>query len=384
MAEPFKNRLNATVVAQMAADLTAAAASVRQAFDAEAFLKTTLAELDTLELMDRVRLVARGLAASLPADFDAAVRVCLGALCPPSDPAAPEASTRVMGGVAGFAVLAVTRWVAEAGLDRPADALAALRAMTSRFSAEFDVRPYLLHHPAAAWPALAAWAEDADAHVRRLASEGTRAWLPWGMRVPALVDDPEPGLAILERLKDDPSEYVRRSVANHLNDVARKHPERARQVAKQWLVNASTERQALVRHGLRGLVRKGDSAALALLGFDSEATVTLVHLSLGAPTVRLGEKLPFTATVRHAGDAPLPAVVDYVLHRVLARGHGTKVFRVAKRKLAPATDEVFDTHHDFRPVTTRVDRPGTHRIELRVNGQVLGGVDFEVLPTLAP
>ncbi|MCB9524953.1 MAG: DNA alkylation repair protein [Myxococcales bacterium] len=374
MGEPFKEKLNAQAVAAMADAIREA----WPAFDAAGFQRDATTGLQDLELMDRVRHLAATLAAWLPSDFPHAVGILLRAMGPPADPAAPEASTRDAGGLSGFAMMAVTRFVAEQGGAHVDVAFDAFHAMTGRFSAEFDVRPFLAADPQRAWARLSAFARDPDPHVRRLASEGTRPFLPWGMRVPALVADPEPGLALLAGLKDDPSEYVRRSVANHLNDVARTHPARVCEVAAQWLVGATAERQKVVRHALRGLLRAADPGALRLLGFDPDVAVRVLDLAVPA-AARLGARMPFTFTVVHEGESGSPVILDYVLERPLARGkRGEKVFRIAQRNLAPGQRVDYATHHDFKAVTTRTDRPGDYGLTLRVNGRRAARASFTV------
>ena len=140
----------------------------------------------------------------------------------------------------------------------------AQHALTRRFSAEFSIRPFLVRDQARTLARLLEWTTDPDPHVRRLCSEGSRPRLPWGMRLTAFVQDPGPVLPILERLKDDPSLYVRRSVANHLGDIAKDHPERVFALCQAWLDGASNERKWLIRHALRHPAGKGHPTALAL------------------------------------------------------------------------------------------------------------------------
>ena len=236
MAEPFKNLLDAGAVERLAGHVRRADA----AFPARDFLADVAPGLAPLALMDRVRHVAAGLARHLPADFERAAATLVAALGPEAGEDGFEGEHP--DGVRGMPVLALTRFVADQGLDAFEPALAALNAMTRRFSAEFDVRPFLERHPAATWARLHTWAADPNPHVRRLCSEGTRARLPWGKRVAALLADPEPGLALVARLRDDASLYVRRSVANHLNDASKDHPDRVLALARAWLDGASADR----------------------------------------------------------------------------------------------------------------------------------------------
>jgi 3-methyladenine DNA glycosylase AlkC len=166
-----------------------------------------------------------------------------------------------------------------------------LGEMTKRFSAEFAVRPLIAADPARALPWLVTWAGDENPHVRRLASEGSRPRLPWGLRLKAFVADPGPLLPILSRLRDDLSEMVRRSVANSLNDIAKDHPDLVADVARDWLEDAPRERARLVRHAVRTLVKQGHPATLAALGYGAASVDGT--LTMATPTVAFGGALAF-------------------------------------------------------------------------------------------
>jgi 3-methyladenine DNA glycosylase AlkC len=94
--------------------------------------------------------------------------------------------------------------------------------------------------------------------VRRLVSEGTRPRLPWAPRLRAFMRDPRPVLELLEWLKDDPSLYVRRSVANNLNDIGKDHPDLLFATAERWMKDANENRHWIIRHALRSAVKRGD------------------------------------------------------------------------------------------------------------------------------
>lgn len=375
----MKTRLDAVRAQQVAATFAQTAELLGLPFDAAAFLAHATADLDTLELMDRVRLWATAFDRALPQNFDHALRLCEAALAPPCDPLAPKALDHVGDRVGGMAILAVTRWVPLRLPDDPARGLDALGRLTGRYTAEFDVRPYLKDHPAPTWAALTHFAQSADAHQRRLASEGSRPRLPWGLRVPALLADPEPGLALIEQLKDDESPYVRRSVANHLNDVGRDHPERALQCAAQWLQDAGEARRALVRHGLRGLARRGHPRALTLLGYGASPDLRVLSLSAAEPSqgrAQVGEKFFFCAEIENLAAAPIAARFDYQLHSRAQPQRRARVYHISTRQLAPGR-HTLRSHHAFRVVSGRRPAAGPYRLSLRVNGQALAQLDFE-------
>jgi 3-methyladenine DNA glycosylase AlkC len=240
-------------------------ALVHPGFDAPAFKELALTNIAPLGFMDRSAHIAAALKATLPAKFSQATEVLINTLTP------PNVHTERLG-LSVFFYLPHTRFVAEYGRDvlhnageDPFDA--AMRAqfeLTRRFTAEFSIRPFLIHDFERTLKQLTQWLDDPDPHVRRLCSEGTRARLPWGARIPQLIKDPTPTLPILEALKSDPSLYVRRSVANHVGDIAKDHPEIAFDLCDRWLSHADKDLKWVIRHAVRHPARQGNATAIAL------------------------------------------------------------------------------------------------------------------------
>lgn len=261
------------------------------------------------------------------------------------------------------------------------DALALLAALTPRLTSEFAIRRLLIADIDRSLRAALTWAESDDEHVRRLASEGTRPYLPWAVRVPELLGRSRDALPILERLRDDPADYVRKSVANHLNDIARHDPALVVEVARRWTNGADVPagRRWIVRRGLRTLVKKGDPEALALLGFPAvEVSVSAPELS--TDRVDVPGALGFSVEVRNDGDTAAPVVVDYVVHYRKANGTTSpKVFKLTTATLAPGESRRFARTHAFRPLSTRVHHAGEHAIQVQVNGRPSDTTSFEVV-----
>ena len=238
---------------------------VQPDFDAVAFRRSALAGLKPLGILDRGQHLAQALRAHLPENYGEAVGVLLRSLTP------PLAQTDDLG-LAVFFYLPHVSFVARYGLDPahnggrdPFEAsLQAQYELTRRFSAEFSMRPFLIRWPERTLARLLEWTRDPDPHVRRLCSEGARPRLPWARRIPAFVQDPRPVLPILEVLKDDADLYVRRSVANHVGDIAKDHPLLAFELCERWLDGASPQRKWLVRHAVRHPAKQGVKAALRL------------------------------------------------------------------------------------------------------------------------
>lgn len=256
------------------------------------------------------------------------------------------------------------------------DCLALLAALTPRLTGEFAVRRLLERDPDRALKAIHGWTASPDEHVRRLASEGTRPYLPWAVRVPALIRRPQATLPILDALYRDPSEYVRRSVANHLNDLARHAPGTVVDAAQRWLSAPDGNTGRLVRHGLRTLIKKGHPGALALLGF-TPVQVAVSGPRLDQDVLSLPGELTFTFEVANTGTEEVRLAVDYLVHyRKADGGQSAKVFKISTLALAPGESRSMSKRHAFRQMTTRVHYPGVHALELQINGAAQGRKEF--------
>jgi 3-methyladenine DNA glycosylase AlkC len=252
----------------------------------------------------------------------------------------------------------------------------ALKKLTSLFSAEFAVRPFLLQDTGRALGHLRGWLHDPDEHVRRLISEGTRPRLSWGCQLPMFRDDPGPVIELLTHLRDDPAEYVRRSVANNLNDIAKDHPATVVKVCRAWMKGASDQRRWIIRHGLRTLVKKGDKGALKVLGYTTEPKVE-VQLELSTKSLKIGSDLIIEVKLASTARRTQKLVVDYVVHHQRAGGKTTpKVFKLRSLDLGPDESVHLQKKHSFAPRTVRRYYPGKHTVELMVGGRSFGRRSF--------
>ena len=257
--------------------------------------------------------------------------------------------------------------------------LMAQKEMTKRFSSEFGIRHLILQDQDRAMAEITRWADDDNYHVRRLASEGTRPRLPWAMQLPAFIADPGPSLPILEKLKNDPTEYVRRSVANHLNDIAKDNADTTARVCAKWMENATPHRKKLIRHALRTLIKQGHPLALETLGFGA-AEIELSPLHIQTPVVQFGEALEFESVIRSTSDRKQQLAIDFIVHWRKANGEtAPKVFKLKTLTLAPGERISVCKRHPIRPITTRRYYPGLQAVELQVNGKACGRHDFELV-----
>lgn len=366
MAEPLKYLLNDTVPPRIAA-------MVRRAwrkFDTTAFLQQVEPGYESLELMARGQRIAQALQAHLPQDVPRALGVLVDSMDPPMgiDAAGePDAGDRPY---SAFLYLPHSIYIGTHGLPHFEAAMAAQHALTQRFTAEFSIRPYLRHHQGATLARLRDWAQDDNAHVRRLVSEGTRPRLPWAPRLPAFQTNPQLALPLLDALKDDPSSYVRRSVANHLGDIAKDHPDMAVGTARTWLQGAAAPREALVRHGLRFLVKRGDAGALDALGVGHAVALDVRAARVLPARARIGDKVRIEVELHNPTPQPQRVLADLKVHYVKAHG-GTapKVFKLQTLDIAPGATVAVGKTLSLQQMTTRIHYPGAHQVELVLNGR---------------
>ncbi len=346
---------------------------VHPQFDEEAFQQDCLNGLNKLELKQRIYHIIDAMHQFLPEDFNQTADLLLNIKMhwdygDANDP------------LRGFAAWAVTDYVAAHGLQHPEKSLQLLEYLTSLFSSEFAVRFFILNHYELSYQKLLKWAEHDDEHIRRLASEGCRPRLPWGMRLQQFCDEPKPLIAILEKLKSDNSEYVRRSVANNLNDISKDNPQVVLKLCKQWSKGASKETQWIIKHATRTLVKDGHPEVFALLGYSNKPKIKIDQLQVDKPKIKLGESIQFNFVLQSTAKTKQKIVIDYAIHHVKASGNtSAKVFKLKTLELTAGESITLIKVQSFKKITTRKYYSGKHKIELLVNGVSRGSVDFELL-----
>ncbi|HEU4544562.1 MAG TPA: DNA alkylation repair protein [Jiangellaceae bacterium] len=366
MATPLKNGFDADIPRRIAAMIEA----VHPPFPSVDFIAYSLDGYEDLELTPRARRIADALALHLPSEPADAITILVASLGP---------KVERLQGMEPFIYLPHVFYVAEHGLDCFEESLAAQYELTQRFTAEFSIRAFLDRYPDKTLARLKEWATDPSMHVRRLVSEGTRPRLPWAPRLRRFQDDPEPVIELLELLKDDPEEYVRRSVANNLNDIAKDHPDLVVEVCQRWFRAASEERRRMVTHGLRTLVKQGNPGALDVLGFGHDSRITVEKLAVTPDLARTGEKVVIEARVRNDTAHTSSVLVDFRVYFVKANGSRTaRVFKGSSFQLAPGEDHTLRKTVSLAQHTTRTHYPGRHRVEALLNGVVKADVWFAV------
>ncbi len=373
MAEPFKNMLNKNVITNIAKHLSKA----WPAFDSKGFIVMATDDLDSLELKQRSMRITESLNHYFPDDFQDTANIILKSL-------APEEGYEINvnksdQGIIGWAIMPLVDYVGIYGLEHFDLSMTLFKELTKRSSSEFGIRYFLNQDQQRTLVTLETWLNDPNQHVRRLISEGTRPRLPWGMRLQNFVKDPAPILALLDRLKDDSEEYVRRSVANNLNDIAKDHPELVANIAESWLKDADKNRQKLVRHACRTLIKQGHQQTLQALGYKTPK-ITMSSLSILTPRVKFGSALQFAITVTSESQKSQQLMIDYAIHHCKANGKtSAKIFKWKDINLDSSKTIHANKNHAIKKITTRTYYAGTHQLEIFINGISFGIKNFELI-----
>ncbi len=359
-APALKDSLNAERIRHIADQTSLICAG----FNAAQFLGSAQA-IDQLSLMARVRLLAEGFHAALPGDYRANLAVLR------------ELAPRLNG---GFSALILPEYVALHGLEDFDSSMEALAFFTQFGTSEFAIRHFLQRDLPRTLAVMEAWAQHENEHVRRLASEGSRPRLPWSFHIKPLMQDPAQLAAILDALNNDPSLYVRRSVANSLNDITKDNPAWALDRIEQWpLDNPGTA--WIAKHALRSLIKQGDRRALTVIGAGQEASVTISDLRIAPAAIRLGETIELSFCLTSTAPQAQRLVVDYAVHYVKKSGSSAaKVFKLKTLELAAGASETIRKQQRIANFTTRLHYPGHHAVEIMVNGQTSGRTGFDLLP----
>lgn len=332
-------------------------------FDHQSFCDQVHSQLEELELKARISWVAECLHHHLPVEYPKAIDILLQAGLPFKE----------------MPALVFPEFVMRYGMDDWTVSIPALASFTSLCSSEFGIRPFIIADPERMIDQMLIWTDHESEHIRRLASEGCRPRLPWGLAIKAFKTDPTPILPILEKLKADPSDYVRRSVANNLNDISKDHPETVLTIAEQWF-GQDSKTDKLIKHALRGLLKQGNKRALRLFGFADPEQIQVQSFNLSQERISIGETLEFDFqfTVREKGTWKLR--IEYAVFYLKANGsHSKKVFQLTENLFEGFKSYEYRRSQHFRNLTTRKHYPGLHHISLLVNGEAVSTETFKLL-----
>lgn len=358
----FKLWINESVVKKIAKSIE----DVYPEFKTKEFIKLSK-HLDPLELKGRVLLITSELRKFLPEDYKKALPILVKAM--------------EKGDLSGFTLWPFSEYISQFGLEHFDDSLKAMYRLTQRFTAEFAIRPFLLKDHKKVLKTLEKWVDDKDVHIRRWISEGTRPLLPWGQKIPLFVMDPTHTLLFLDKLRFDEELYVRKSVANHLNDISKNHPQVVIDVLRMWSKDVPDKHQEKIhwikRHALRTLIKKGHPGALKLMGIDGKAKIKLGKVSLNKKRYKLNDKLVFEFEVSSTSTKTQKLVVDYAIDFVKANGKkGKKVFKLKTFEIDPKEKVTLKKSHSLKPITTMKYYTGIHHLMLQVNGEMMESIEF--------
>ena len=318
---------------------------------------------EQLALKERVRHITLILGEMLPDDYQQSLEILKRVL--------PHLESQ------GFEKMVFPDFVEVYGLDDWDLSISALEFFTQHISGEFAIRPFINRYPAKTLRVMLGWTNHTHPGVRRIASEGCRPRLPWGMRLTDLVADPAPILPILENLKDDDREEIRRSVANNINDISKDHPDLVVDILSKWQDPGDKDRTKLISHALRTLVKSGHPQALELLGYSSNPEVEIINISLEPQVINLGEEVIFTFEIISTGKEDQKLMIDYIVHFMRANGkQNPKVFKLSQKTINPGELIKITKKHGLKPISTRKYYPGKQTFQPQVNGKVWQGVDI--------
>lgn len=255
----------------------------------------------------------------------------------------------------------------------------AFETITPFVSCEFAVRPFIIHNQKAMLKQMYDWSNHKHPMVRRLASEGCRPRLPWAMGIPSLKENPEPIISILENLKNDVSESVRRSVANNLNDISEDNPTRVIDLVKKWK-GVTKETDSLIKHASRTLLKQGDLEVMKLFGFGSMGKIKVTDFKITTPIVEIGNMVEFSFNLINTSDLVSKIRLEYGLYYQKINGSlSKKVFKISEKDYPPKSTTKVIRKQSFKIITTRRFHIGKHQISIIVNGVEFEKIDFELI-----
>lgn len=351
--------------------LAAQLAAADQKFDSKSFVKCCCKALGDLEFNARVKQFADAMAVSLNDDYPRAIAIVQKSL--------PEPLPDCKSVTDGWLQWPVGQFIADCGLDHFDESMQCMVELTQRFSAEFAIRPFVERYPDQTFEFLYSRVDDLNPHVRRWCSEGVRTRLPWGGNLKGLIADPSPIIPILEALKDDREIYVRKSVANSLNDLSKDHPALVLKLCKRWSKNSNDGRDWIIKQGLRALIKQGDSGALTLTGFKAPEKI-VVSLGLNNKRIKIGDSVELQVSLENASQREQNLLLDYVVH-YKAKGEKArfKVFKWKNFELAAGKTLTMKKLHPMKQTSVRALYPGMHTVKLQLNGHRMSSVEFELL-----
>jgi 3-methyladenine DNA glycosylase AlkC len=357
--EPLKEMFNKNFYRQFAEVI----ANTDKNFNAKAFVKDVTNDLDSLELNGRLRNTSLVLKKYLPDNYEKAINVLIKAT--PSLPG-------------GYRALVMPDFVSLYGKEHFDISMEALKYFTSFGSSEFAIREFLKTDLTKTLKVMNQWAEDKNHHVRRLSSEGSRPRLPWSFKLEEIIKNPKLTTSILEKLKADEELYVRKSVANHLNDISKDNTPYMLQLIKSW-DHSDPNTKWIIKHASRNLIKTGNPDSLAIFSFEKNVKVKIDKFKLSNTSIKLGDEMQFVFRITSEKSTAQKLVIDYAIHYPKSSGNlSRKIFKLKEIHLQPAQQIIIAKKQLFKDLTTRKHFAGKHEIEIMVNGKILASKSFNL------
>jgi 3-methyladenine DNA glycosylase AlkC len=333
-------------------------------FNSALFLKEITDNLGPLSLNERMRKTSVVLRNHLPADYKKSLGIMYKVI--------PNLNR-------GYTNLLFPDYVGLYGHNHFELSMEALKYFTNFGSSEFAVREFLKRDFKKTIAVMTDWSKHKNPHVRRLSSEGSRPRLPWSFKLDQVISDPAATKKILEQLKNDDELYVRKSVANHLNDISKDNPAYMLQVVGKW-DQSKPNTSWIIKHASRSLIKKGNADSLSIFNFEKDVKVKITDFKISTNKVQLGDTLQFSFGIGSLKTAAQKLVIDYVVHYQKKSGETSpKVFKLTELHLQPKQSVNIVKKQVFKDFTTRKHFKGQHKLEIQVNGKVLAQKEFELV-----
>lgn len=359
----LKNLINSAVVKK----ISSAVSLIYPEFNQRRF-QLLLKVMPELALKARVLLITKHLKDELPTDYSESLKILLNIM-----------KTKDL---KGFELWPFSEFISQFGLDHFDESMEAMYVLTKGFTAEFAIRPFLLKDHKKVLKYFVKWSSDKDVHVRRWISEGSRPLLPWGQRIPLFIMDPTHTLLLLDKLRFDEELYVRKSVANHLNDISKNHPQVVIEILRMWKRDVPTAHTSKIewisRHALRSLIKQGLEGALKLMG-AVKAEIELNDLRLNKKRFKINDLILFDFEIFFTSKKVQKLIVDYSIDFMKANGKKSKkVFKLKTLQINPGEILHLTKSHSLKPITTNKYYSGTHYLKIQVNGEILSEIKFSL------
>jgi 3-methyladenine DNA glycosylase AlkC len=358
MAEELRNIYNSTFIESLISEIK----TEYKSFDSEKCYNLIFQQdWDQLALKERMRWITISLNSTLPKEYKTALEILF----------------KVAPKFTGLRGIIFPDYVELYGLEEWEESMKALAFFTPFSTSEFAVRPFLIKDLERMLDQMLKWTLHPDEHIRRLASEGSRPRLPWGKSVPSIKANPEQTLPILNNLKEDNSLYVRKSVANHLNDISYTHPDLVLDLSNEWYGNQE-HTDWIIKHACRSLLKKGNQRALLLFGYKDDQSIEMKDFKLDKDSISIGDSIHFSFSL--TSKTEIPVRVEYAIDYVKSKGQRTrKVFMISTIKMNSNETKNFSKTQSFKELTTRKHYKGTHTLSIIINGTIKASVDFDIV-----